>query len=538
MKTNRFDEILRRKLESIKPDFQDQDWDKWQAFRQHATPTFWQTYGHWLGYAVAALTTAVMVVLYIHQSEQNQDLLKEMQELKQQITASSQEDQVALDSASTGRLDLNAQPSTKPFNLASTDTIYIVERQTVYLERQSETEATEKPANRRIVLETGKIPAIPEMKNAVENLPNQEIFLSSGKTPFPGPKTTPDENGTVDPPEASSAAKTQAGLTEPNSLRGTRNLKTSPDSSLAGSQVPISPAITEAGTPKGNKPHDSERLDLGVIDPLLTPTYSQPATDFYRSLQSRMPRPARAVTADQRIVQTKIPVVANQIPEVPSSVQKVEKIAKDKRLLPDFGLGLPYRVGVGQHWAGRTKASGLWSEVLLGKNWSVQAGLSFQKLEDQKFYNDRIFREKTHEDFRNEHAKPLPQSFDIFNITVGTALTRIPLNLTYRTEIGHNFALFAGAGTQLNVRAKQILSFDFKRPTNDFGQQTAERSVPVPFINNMNVLVGAEKRWSPIVLQVNALLNTGFKTFPYFNDRTNAGVQVKILYELGAAKKK
>ncbi len=222
----------------------------------------------------------------------------------------------------------------------------------------------------------------------------------------------------------------------------------------------------------------------------------------------------------------------------PSTEENAEQVTKEENLLPKFGLNLPFRVGVGQQWEGRTKAFSLWNEVLLGEHWSVQAGLSWQKLEDQKFFSEKLFKDRMREEFRKKHAPKLPPNFDIFNITARTKIVRIPLNLTYRNEISNDFSYFVGAGTNLNLRAKQTLSFDFKRPSRDFGQETKERAIPFPTINNVNVLVGVEKRWSPIVLQVSSFLNTRFRTFPFLEDRTDVGLQVKLLYEIKANKKK
>lgn len=493
MKTNRFDNILRRKLESIQPDFQDQDWEKWQAFRQHATPTFWQAYGHWLGYAVAALTTAVMVVLYSNQSTQNDELLKEMQALKQQITSRNSE----------------GVPQAEPSRVPLYDTVYIVERRNVYVDRP--------------VSENESIKSL----SSTSAVPSKKARKNTGST---------DRNDLTEYEEKKENLGQGTLLIVDNPTRPENVGETSV---VPQGTLPITPSISESSKEvEPAKPRDAERLDLGEIVALPTLAYSPPATDVYRRLQSRMPRATKSTLAGQRVAKSENLNMGKRQSEVPVSPQKEEKIGQDERLLPAFGLGLPYRIGVGQQWEGRTKAFGIWNEVLLGKHWSVQTGISWQKLENQKFYTDRIFRDKTHQDFRKQHAKPLPPNFDIFNITVATTLLRVPLSLNYRYNLGSDFTYFVGAGTQLNVQAKQRLSFDFKRPTNDFGQEVTIRKVPFQFVNNANVQAGLEKRWSPIVVQASAALDTRFKPYPYLSTRTSLGVQVKLLYELGTTKKK
>jgi hypothetical protein len=533
MKTNRFDEILRRKLESIQPDFQDQDWDKWQAFRQHATPTSWQTYGHWLGYAVATLTTAVMVVLYVNQSHQNKALLNEMQLLKQQVVARNQATEEALTTASP-----NSASSTgillRGSKVPPADTVYVLERQTVYVDRPLRTESGDNPESLSAIdgTESERSPEVSEQTPIISNRQEPTPSLNAPVL-RPEAKIPPINLATMEG-QYEGDSKTPAVHQESSGNPQSETLKNStnemaPQGTLPGSETKIQDQVAQS--------YDSKRLDLGQIVALPTQSYPIPATNAYRRLQSRMPRFVKSRAPEQHVVAAENAPRLTQKSKVPASVQKVEKVAQDERLLPDFGLGLPFRMGIGQQWTSRTKSLGIWHEVLLGKHWSVQAGLSFQQLEDQKFYNDRIFREKTQEDFRKKHAKPLPQNFDIFNITVRTTLTQIPLNLTYRSDLGHNLALFAGVGTKINLRARQTLSFDFKRPTNDFGQQTAKRVVSFPLINTMNGLLGAEKRWSPIVLQASTFLTTKLQASPSFTKRSDVGVQVKVLYELGSAKK-
>ena len=491
MKTNRFDDILRRKLESIEPDFQDQDWDKWQAFRQHATPTFWQTYGHWLGYTLATLSTAVMVLLYSNQSAQNEALLKEMQALKQRVT----------------RQIPDVVPQAEPARVPFADTVYIVERRNVYVDRPVTQKVPRENATRSFPIRGSKETSLITERNDFAEYQKERETRSEGTLAVPENQTRPDD--------------VRQSLEVP---QGT---------------LPATQAIGESNKRvETAKPNPAVRLDLGEIVPLPTLAYSLAATDVYRRLQSRIPRSVRNPVSEQGLVKTEKKNVEKPRIEVPAAAQKVEKVAQDERLLPNFGLGLPFRIGIGQQWEGRTKAFGIWNEVLIGKHWSVQTGLSWQKLENQKFYNDRIFRDKTKEDFRKQHAKPLPSNFDIFNIMVETTLLRVPLSLTYRHDLGSDFTYFGGIGTHLNIQAKQRLSFDFKRPTNDFGQEVAQRKVPLSFVNSAHIQAGLEKRWSPIVVQSSASLDTRFKTYPYLRTRTSVGVQVKLLYELGSAKKK
>ncbi|WP_439557781.1 hypothetical protein [Dyadobacter sp.] len=107
MKTNQFETTIRRKLESIQPDFQEADWAKMQDYMQAHTPrSFWQQYSSWIGYPAAASVTAVLAFLYVNQLSQNDSLLADVKNLQEQIEVIKQ------------------QPAT----VAKADTIYIVQK--------------------------------------------------------------------------------------------------------------------------------------------------------------------------------------------------------------------------------------------------------------------------------------------------------------------------------------------------------------------------------------------------------------------------
>lgn len=83
MKTNKFDETLRAKLEGVQPEFSNQDWNSFQRHAKANTAgNFWNSYGRHLGYAAAASVfvalTAVCGLLY----QQNVILSEEIQHLR------------------------------------------------------------------------------------------------------------------------------------------------------------------------------------------------------------------------------------------------------------------------------------------------------------------------------------------------------------------------------------------------------------------------------------------------------------------------
>jgi hypothetical protein len=556
MKTNRFEEILRRKLEGIQPDFQDQDWEKWQSFNKlHGSPSFWQSYGQWLGYAVATVTTAVMVVLYINQSAQNRALRQEMEGLKQQM---EQRSVPVTDSA--GNDDAPERTKTTP---QAPDTVYIIEQQTVYRD-VPQPQASDYPTD-DLALPAQEVPT-PETK---ETFARSTTPAAVAPTQGTSSEVQPDLGtnrpaekpvGVVNKPEerlkpAVETAKTEIQPAEQSLNQETRQPEElpahteTPAGNEAGAQVP-SP-VADLWRTDPSQTGSVERIELGEVTAPRAQEFSNSRNYMYRRLQARMPRRAPAPVPAPVVAQAeplKTRKKANSIrqeekseqksvPMAPSSAdQKTEEIKKEESLLPRLGLGLPYRVGISQQWQGNTRAFSVVSEFVVSRHWAVQAGLSWRRLEPQKFFNEKMYMDRNREDIRKLHARKLPPSFEIFNINTETTLLQVPLGITYRGEMGNQFTYLIGTGTNLNVQARQRLTIDFRLPSRDYGQQQAERNLPLPMFNNLVFSAGIEKRWSPIVLQAGSFVETRVRTFPFLKDRTNVGFQVKILYELGSRK--
>ncbi|TDB61361.1 porin family protein [Arundinibacter roseus] len=488
MKTNKFEETLRRKLEGIQPDYTEQDWRKLQAFRQkHASPGFLQTYGQWLGYAAAAATTVVVLALYTQQVKVNKSLEKEMAALKTQVL----QQQITPPAASA---------------MPPRDTIYVVERQTIYRDRLPEAEDLSRN-------EVDKKAAEPV---ATENTGKQ---LSTDKQSLAGNISTPQRRQEMTAQSGSSAENvTQESIVRARESNFPGNMN---EKSLLSEKENDSPALAM-------QENSSDKIILGDLEFLKPSEFLIQHDRLQKRLTSRIPQKKNNLLLTTTNTQQ---AYADQKATAP---QKSAKEQKTERIVPDFGL--PFRAGLAQQWEGPTNTFSLAYEVLLGKRWGIQSGLAWQRLEPQKFFTEKTFRDDMKKDFRKEHADRLPPNFRIFNINTRTTLLQIPLSVAYRGDLTRNFSYFMTAGTNLNLRANQTLTYDFERPSQDFGQESKERTMSFPLINNAVVSAGIEKRWSPIVLQVDSFLNTKFNTFSYLRQRTSVGLRVKVLYEFGSTK--
>ncbi len=86
MKTDKFDDAIKQKLEGIEPTFQEEDWDKFMAFAHAQKVPFWKTLASKsvLYTAAAAVVVVSSVILTLTQYYAKKDLQQELLSVKQQ----------------------------------------------------------------------------------------------------------------------------------------------------------------------------------------------------------------------------------------------------------------------------------------------------------------------------------------------------------------------------------------------------------------------------------------------------------------------
>ncbi|HEV7348054.1 hypothetical protein [Telluribacter sp.] len=511
MKTNRFEENLRKKLESIEPDFEEKDWQQMQTYmRQQAPPSFWQTHGQWAGYALAGATALVTVVLYHQQSQQSDQLRQEIASLKK---------------------TLEQQQAAPPVVIEKTDTVYVLKSEnkpvqpeaTLFEEKRRELATLERESARRTQVSPNELPPPPG------DLVREQPPGFSAESSAPAATTPAETEKAVLPgPVGPVPGSTQSAAPAPESTSGRPAPNTGSLAELvAGIPVAGIPVEGTSGakvptTPQAPVILPEYRTELAPVEFLRARPLSN-RTSLGRKLATRMPK----ATVNRPLAVTPLPAPPSKVaaPPQPTESQKAE------RILPE--LPVPYRIGVGQQWEARAKATTLWADILLGRHLSVTTGLSWLKPQEERYFNEKVFREKKRQDFRAKHGRGIPPSFEVFNITTRTTLVQVPVGVTFRGELGRDFAYLLGAGTNLNVRTRQVLSFDLRIPTQQIDHWTKRILPPTPTFTNVQVSAGIEKRWNPIVLQADAYLISRDSPRSYLPDKQSLGVRFKILYQFG-----
>ncbi|MCE7044187.1 hypothetical protein [Dyadobacter sp. CY312] len=484
MKTDKFENTIRQKLESISPDFQEDNWTKMQNYMQvHNPPTIWQQYGSWLGYAAAASVTSVMVFLYVNQLSQNNDLVADVTKLKSQIEL------------------ISSTPSV----VQKVDTIYIVQKEVTkdqFLHNQSEDFVA--------TVQSQTVKAAGHSLN--RNTEHKTLSTDNSALAQNNVKT----NEHVKSPEMNEPQDVASGISTISKNTSQEQLAMHPNNGDAKGDV-SPPAVFAKSLDNFS--------DLVEISPASIGEGG--SRNLQYALASRLsPRQAKKVWLASALQTSK---------EVAVEDKKVEKATKTENIIPQLNIRAPYRFGVGYQYEGNNQVKTVVGEVLVSKKFSVSAGLSWLKIKPMEFFSEKMFKEKNKKDFRKAHPGQVPTAFEVANINVKPTLVQIPLTVAFRNDITSDFSYFVGAGTNVTVKAKENISFDSRFPMygKEFQRQSFERKMDVPLFNSVNINAGIEKTWHPIVIQIEGYLFTYFKPLTPENQRTGPGVKMKLLYQIG-----
>jgi hypothetical protein len=473
MKTNQFERTIRRKLESISPDFHEDNWARMQQYMQvNNPPGFWQQYGSWVGYAAAASVTAVMAFLYTNQLAHTNELRRDLSEIKKEI-----------------RL-ISAAPSQ---SVPMVDTVYMVQKEFIYQPRHNRERFTQPTAGSKAKIET--------IASLTQVNPYTQGIAEDIASDFSTAGDVSREANTIVPQSENQLVYTKSIESEES--------KTYTSESMSNSL---------------KMPDDS----YGQISALNSRTYEN--TDN-RSLKYALAdrislKQTKKVLAAYSPAATKNTLIHDK---------KVDRTAKADHIIPQLNIKAPYRFGAGFQFEGNNQVKTIVGEVIVAKKFSLATGLSWLRAKPLHFKSEKIFREKNKDDFKKMHPGEVPMAFEVKNINVNPTLLQIPLTLAFRNDVAKDFSYFVGAGTNITVSGREKITYDCLLPLagKEINDQYLERKMNLPLFNSMNVTAGIEKSWHPIVVQIEGYVYSYFKPLTPMSQRTGPGVKMKLLYQIG-----
>ena len=507
MKTDKFDEAFRRKVENFHPPFSEDEIDRVQGYvNQHIPLSLWQRFGHILTYSVGTIIILTLITTTIFQANENKSLLNKISELNKELK--QQPIQTAVNAKSL------------PIIVEKIDTVYVIKhiKHKITLGDYEEDIVTQ-----------------PRINSIDEASPEKDIEISKNVVIVSNNKT-----------DKSISAINKVGIIKEN-FRNRNN------------QNRITSYKIGTNEKKQSKPIIQQNSFIYIMSDSNSKNQTVSAENADKKINN-----TNQITVNQPI--NNIQNSTNQpiLKEVSSNIIVIKDLKSrgyhplglssafnfaDRQLKTEGGINLSpkksgfrmpqislpplkYRIGLGSNIDNSQFGTCILTEVLFSKHWSVTTGINVSFLGFENFGDEDDFKRKTEKDFRKQHDLNLPLSSPIKDIEAHQVLFRIPLYLNYRLPLRKDFTVLFSTGTDFDLYQRQITSFSHHDYIKENQQEGLAESIKVIPYSNWMLSIGIEKRWKRFSVQLSPYVSHQFNPLPYRNNEWMFGVKLNGFYRM------
>ena len=590
MKTDPFDDAIRRKLEGVNPPYQEKSWTQFQRFMgsQGFPPSIWQTPTRWLQPALMAAAVTGVIITTIWQYRTTQSLTQHVQRLTKTVermeqtqmrlqqsvaemaSASTRPDTVYLTqpprSGSLAVRDADARPApTENYSSASP-------RQQLTDEPVSA--PSERVASARRV-RTGQN-TTPQSVDSRENnqvssqsgqLVKEQADQATNRTTTGQPQSANDQFMTGQP---QSAADRLAAGRPSSSATPTAKEQPRYAADPAGS-VPIPPesgrgqAITRQAGRTGTLPPQDQSANyqstnsttriLRSNDPTL---YSPSVTNQVNSAESTAVKPTITATGPLATVQ---PLASLTLPDpatafaeswqrhlrrvryrspymtsMSSTVAATEPASPEKHTTP---LPIQFRLGVGGDIGTAQSGPGIYAEAVLANKLTISTGVSQTYWQGDEYPTEQMFTTKTKRDFHRDYpgsAKTVPigpgRPPKVMNIHRAAQSIVVPVQVGYRFSMGGHYVLIPSVGLNLSITPRETVTFQYDPLMyRDEIQKSVSVDRPAGWYSSMTFGVGAERQWGRFAGQLGSVALVPVQESAASLNSLSIGLRGRVFYQ-------
>ncbi|RRB01186.1 hypothetical protein [Larkinella rosea] len=517
MKTDKFEENIRQKLEGIDPPFQESDWLHLRSFlRRNGIPSMGGGAAQWLMPMLSAATVAGLVILTVWQYRTNQNLEQSVRTLRDSVTI------------------LQQLPVETPVAVApKTDTVYITREVPVpglvpispkyrsddrtLAERleTNERESASDNANSTDEQSQGtgenrpRSNGFPERSGTKERFSELENRLNEGERPNPSNRRT--ESSERNYPRLSNPANsvgdrwnrqdetrysgrqkpTGFETTRPLSFNGNGDSGSGSGSDRSGSGSPLAESASISWEPVPTRPLEidssyyTERFDRRI-----------------RRMRASSPRLAASSLLKPEVEKPKSPFVH-------------------------------VRAGASAQIGGRQSGFGFATEVLMGEHLTIGLGLNTLKVTGEKFVNEIQYSFNRRSDFRRDYPGKVPPEIrtQILDINRGGSTLQLPITFGYRIPLGESVTLTPSVGASFSLEAKDKITYLHQVGPFDYIEKKFSEKCTPNVYNSWLVNVAIEKQWGHWVVQASPYLSNPLMSTQFSLNHTSAGMRARLLYQ-------
>lgn len=507
MKTDKFDEAFRRKVESFHPPFSEDEIDRVQGYvNQYIPLSLWQRFGHIFTYSVGTLLILTLLTTTIFQANENKSLLNKISELNNQLK--QQPRQTVVNGKSL------------PIVVEKIDTVYVVKhiKHKITIDDYEEDIVTQprlnsieeaSPENEIGISGNMVIASNNKTEKSISNLNKVGIVKENFRKSNNQNRINANNNGT-------NANKQSGFITQQNGYLNIMSGSNSNNQTASGENADKKRKYTSQITV--NQPINN------IQNSTNQPTLKEVSSNIImlKDLKSRGYNPlglSAAISFADRQLKTE---------SVINSSSKKSGFRMPQIILPP----LKYRVGLGSNLDNSQIGTCILTEVLFSKRWSVTTGINISFLGFENFGDEDDFKRKTEKDFRKQHDLDLPLSSPIKDIEAHQVLFRIPLYLNYRLPLRKDFTVLLSTGTDFDVYLRQITSYSHHDYIKENQQEGLTESIKVIPFNNWMLSTGIEKRWKRFSVQLSPYVSYQLKPLPYRNNDWMFGLKLNGFYRI------
>ncbi|WP_234734697.1 hypothetical protein [Tellurirhabdus bombi] len=495
MKTDKFSDSIRRKLESLQPTYRDQDWARMEKYmQQHAggggMPSG-TSISRWLVPTAGVMTMMALVATVFWQHGSNQELQQKVQTLSQKVTQLQQTtDQVA----------------------SRVDTVYI----TQYIAEKSTQKEAISAANgssaqpqERLAASENKENRSPIKKPTTEN--GYEINATTTKNEL---EIKPAGQWADRSKMRETAFSKDQKVSESADHQAKINLK-GPDQ-LAGGQAGRTELPTKIESTSGNGGSNDRWA----------------ATQKNFQLNTLAPRAAMRLDSayfteqfERRVRRIR---VASLMPKTAVALSGLAPAIEEPQPLIRFRLGAGGELGL-QQWG-----LGLYGEAIIGNHLTLGVGLNRQTKSEEQFMTDNQFDEKTRLNFRKKYANGLGPQHEILNIERSNKIWQLPVSLGYRIAVTDQLAIVPTVGANIGLQVKEQVDFMYRRDPRDprgFLPVDLKRVCPPELHSGWFLALAVEKQWDHWAVQGSPYISRAWQTDPNGMKSNSIGARMRVLYQ-------
>ncbi len=205
-----------------------------------------------------------------------------------------------------------------------------------------------------------------------------------------------------------------------------------------------------------------------------------------------------------------------------------------KSLFSGYSLkNLHYMAGLGAEMATKQNGFGINAQVSFSDRWSIGLGLKALMVNNELYPDGDDFQSKKGVNFHKVYMPNDPDSGKINNIHTNNQLIQIPLAINYTIPLRKNYGLLFSAGTDIDIYANQRIEYATINSSGFIDFYHKNISVPALTLNNAVFSAGVQKRWGHLVAQLSPYICPQITSVVYKKEDLYAGMRFRLFYAFG-----